>query len=450
MSRISTLKKQLEELGLSESTISLYLSLLGKGPVTFGQIAMITDLGYEEIEGIIEELKKNELIREIQGFPPRYETIPPIKILANRIKKAVELFQSTEPVIFSAIDSSMKELEKSTFDIITSIKDSIEEQSKSLEQALNNVVEGLSENAEQISMKLSKHTESLVESISTNMSKSAEHLDETMKKLLETIKNEVENFRKSIIDQVMDLQEKSLKMISSISSDLERTKEEARIKLAELRNELIDAIKKALNALSSQINKKISESFIMLKESARQAIKKEIHENLKMLREEIDRTNQSIKELYDEIIRAEIAMPLKVWTIVGKEAIFVHIKDSISRAKRRILLVLPTIADLPIDILEKLSDNVIALIVTNIDETKAEDLSLLRRLLDRKKFRVKKYPKQNMIGLVVDDREVLFAPLSEDTLPGDIYGIASVAEEYVFALRDFLNYAWVTAEEIRL
>jgi len=319
------IKKELLKIGLSEDAVTLYMMILGRGPLTLGEISMISNLPFQTIEKELKNLIQHELIRELPVTPPRYEALPPLKLFAKGFEHVLTLF---------------KELDQT-------LKDALEK----------------------------------------NISKIDETTRTTLERHFELLKKEL------------------FKSIDSIVVDLKT---------------------KVTDVISSSIMKEFEE-----------------------MKGEIDRINMTINAIYDALISAEKEAPKEVWIIKGLKSIFAHIRDSISRAKLWIRIVVPEISQLPMEEIEKLPDNVRLQIVARYDPNNNKHREIISKLSSRKFVQIRSKERCDMISLIIDEKEVLFAPYNEKN-PESIYGIVAVQEDMVFALRDFFTYAWTTARFIEL
>ncbi|MBD3405414.1 MAG: hypothetical protein GF411_04650 [Candidatus Lokiarchaeota archaeon] len=116
----------------------------------------------------------------------------------------------------------------------------------------------------------------------------------------------------------------------------------------------------------------------------------------------------------------------KTWNISTRAAVLSHIKDMINRAKSKVTLILPYVAEVPSELLVELKSTIgMELVVTEGPEL-AERCS---PLVGRGNIRVRTRKERDVYACVRDGEEVLLAPLT--TRDEDVIGVATEDDGFV-------------------
>ena len=108
------IRKELLKIGLSEDAVTLYMTILGKGPLTLGEISMIANLPFQTIEKELKNLIQHELMRELPVTPPRYEALPPLKLFARSFEHVLTLFRELDQMLKDALEKNISKIDETT------------------------------------------------------------------------------------------------------------------------------------------------------------------------------------------------------------------------------------------------------------------------------------------------------------------------------------------------
>jgi sugar-specific transcriptional regulator TrmB len=131
----------------------------------------------------------------------------------------------------------------------------------------------------------------------------------------------------------------------------------------------------------------------------------------------------------------ELTNAEQTWHLMGNQAINAYVHEMISNAKKKLTLVLPDLNDIPLkDITSK---RVQLQIITDLQN--GTDVEWFQKLKD-KGSEVLDYREKDLIAVVRDDEELLFAPVT----PDDEYTTAFLSEkpEFVKIVLSMITDHW--------
>ncbi|RLI47660.1 MAG: hypothetical protein DRO73_11370, partial [Candidatus Thorarchaeota archaeon] len=73
--------------GLDDSEMQVYSLVLSTGNVTTGDIALMSNMDLDEVEGIATSLERKGLLIALSGIVPRFQAVAPFEDLAKELRE---------------------------------------------------------------------------------------------------------------------------------------------------------------------------------------------------------------------------------------------------------------------------------------------------------------------------------------------------------------------------
>ncbi|MFX0134636.1 MAG: helix-turn-helix domain-containing protein, partial [Candidatus Hodarchaeota archaeon] len=201
----TTSEETLKSYGLDVNSINIYFDITGRGPVTVGEIKLLSGISDEEIQRILDKLLEKGLVRGIPSAVPRYEALPPYMVLLQQLSDFQDFVRNLQSGSSSSLGVQLKKVE----DSIDKIK-----QLKDFQNSLNEVREGVPKSIDE---QLKKFEDQVREF--THLEKIRSFIHETES-----------DMTKSLEEQFSDFEQKSDVKIIKRFNDFENFMNEVKLK----------------------------------------------------------------------------------------------------------------------------------------------------------------------------------------------------------------------------
>jgi sugar-specific transcriptional regulator TrmB len=136
-----------------------------------------------------------------------------------------------------------------------------------------------------------------------------------------------------------------------------------------------------------------------------------------------------LQSAWMELARSQTSGGYKTWPIVSKAAMISHMQDMIKRTKSHIMMMLPTVAEVPLEEISKIKKATrVTLVVGEIKGEEKQDHNL-EEISKMGNVSLRASPDLGYYGCSRDSEEVLFTPFTEKD--SDLVGLASIEDGYV-------------------
>ncbi len=308
-------------------------------------------------------------------------------ILNQFSREAVDVLKVTS-------DEINRHLEESGYTFggkIEGIRDTINQLIKELS---NELMDGASKTYKKVFELIKKHHEMM----ERGMQEAQKQIMEELKAQTEKQEEEILEFSKTFMEGISHLTEKYETALSdAVNSIL--------FYLNDFYKEIADRLEGAVEVISKSLKEVIEQS-----------------ENVKNF----------AQMAWEELEKAPSSMD-KTCFIATKEAVLARIKDMITRTKKSLLIVAPTLNEIPVDALLEFKSHARAYVFTSFSLT--DDFNILSKLISRGNIRLWMRKEKDFFMCLRDDEEILIAPISETT---PILAIVSEEKSYINAYKQTL------------
>jgi len=300
-----------------------------------------------------------------------------------------------------------------------------------IQQAVGDVIDKV------IASRLKEITDNLNVQLSVSQTVFADEL----KKASEGIDSEfISKLKSSISDAFKNIEGITVKT----GEDKERT-------FSEITENFNKAVKMAEEKIDG-ISGGIFQSFGNIKGIFSKGIIDTLNNTLSDILKRLEISEVTTREFWEQSKKAKAALTMKdIWFIRSPEAAKAHINDQISKAKMRVLVIAPDLADIDIEIIKSRPSRINFRIATYIDPTLPEHEAILEELDSMDNIAYRNRTLQNLWGINRDYEEVILCVLSKSEFRGEeiteIAGIGSIIEEHIKIFVPILEDAWVGARK---
>ncbi|MFX1486046.1 MAG: helix-turn-helix domain-containing protein [Promethearchaeota archaeon] len=354
----------------------------------------------------------------------------------KKLKTAVKLLQTayarTIKDTLSEFESALLNLEN---DVSSKLNTDAEQISSAIEESKGRIEEKTSAAIQKYTADNS-NSKTSVEGSSKAFSEGFRELTETMKSDVKTLGSEHAKsfaaFAKEVNSSLGEKLTESVERLISNNADMLASHESQYIDNSkELKSKLVgnvDSVIDVIKSTSNDINRKAGESMNLIGADAKN-------------------NEEMLMAAWNEVSRTALSEAQESWHLVTKTAILVHITDMLLRTKSTITIVIPELADVPIENLLATRPQIRVHVVTGIDMTK--DVPKIKRLLEKGNIRVWDRPARDSFGCARDAEEVMLAPAVGE--PQRIVATISEHPGYVELFHKIFGPMWMaSSREIKL
>ncbi len=353
-------------------------------------------------------------------------------ISEDQIGSLTAQFNSLNQKTSQIIKNQVNELRNQFGDIKKIVTDNLQKLRLGvIQQAVGDIIEKV------IASRLKNITDNLNVQLSVSQTVFADEL----KKLTQGVDSEfVEKLRSSIEDAV--------KNIEGISIKTDDEKEKTFSEIMDNFNKAANLAEEKIEGLSGDIFK----SFGNVREIFSKGIVDTLDHTLGDILNRLELSEKTTIEFWEQSKRAKSALTMKdIWFIRSPEAAKAHIKDEISKAKMRVLIVAPDLLDIDLEAIKARPSRINFRIATHINPGIAEHEARLKILDQMDNVDYRNRALQNLWGINKDYEEVILCVLSTTEFRGEkvteIAGIGSIIEEHIKIFVPVLEDCWVSARK---
>jgi hypothetical protein len=184
----------------------------------------------------------------------------------------------------------------------------------------------------------------------------------------------------------------------------------------------------ALNTMNSALVGYIDKNDALLRDQAK-GILSDFRSNIDRLSKVSASVEWVLQSAWMELAKSQTSGGYKTWPIVTKAAMISHIRDMIKRTKSHIMMMLPTMAEAPLEEISKIKKATrVTLVVGGSDGEKKQD-QILAELSRMGNISLRVSTDLGYYGCSRDSEEILFTPFAEKD--SDLVGLASIEDGYV-------------------
>ncbi len=479
----SSTKRVLERLGLIQDEINVYFKITGRGPVTAGEIALISNIAEKRANEIALNLLDKGLVRKIAGKTPHFMVLPPYTALLGQIKQFKDVVSNIQSYAPQSLKERLQsiEIDSSQIQKLGEFRNTIH----SLSEELPNKIKAQFQNYEQELEKVKRFNEiknfinSLKEIVPDDITKEFAKMESRV----EVIKNEIssafetqfrvgaiKNMAEKIVARVMKKEFNEMvnsfkfkfvqttqgmldKVINQLGG-LSNTAGDIKVGIGETIANIESGLQTALGNLDNEIIK-IYEDVLTgiqeLKNSFEQEIFKTLNQDVIInIFDQLDLSEKTMEEFLETEKEAPMLSFQDVWFVRSSEGMKAQINESISRIKMRAHIIAPKLEDIDIDLITGVSNHVNVRISTNFDIDNQKDRIIISKLEKYPNIDLRHYGRENIWSINKDFEEVVVCVVAKnrDGTQVEIAGMGSILEEHVKLFAGILEDVWIQSKKL--
>ncbi|MHA1511057.1 MAG: hypothetical protein ACTSRX_04985, partial [Promethearchaeota archaeon] len=360
----------LKSIELSEDEIQLYFMSSGKGPMSLGELSILSNRTIEQIKVIAEKFVEKGLFKEIPGSTKYFQALPPYAALMAQLDKFRNMIAAMKTSTPTDLQTSFMSFEESSqgsktlsefVDYLAQMKTDVSKQlntqkmemDKSLQHLMEQqkVVLGIKDLRDQSISLLDIHFVNLFnqfeivsKKITTNLEKL--HLGVVIKTVEDVVQKNIDNQMEIIRSELQaQFESKFRNIMDTLLEDITEITTNAD-SIGDRLHTSFDSIITQFNATLTQtqdrivnISNSVNESFGDLRSTFSDEVVITLDDILGKIVKQLDLSTSTINEFWDESKRVINFTMQDVWFIKTPEGMQAQINDSISRAKMRVLIV---------------------------------------------------------------------------------------------------------------
>jgi len=380
---------------------------------------------FDETINAIDQIKN--ITKDITGLGEVTKSISEDQI-GNLTSQFTSLNQKTSQIIRKQVN----ELKNQFGDIKKIVTDNLQKLRLGvIQQAVGDIIEKV----------ITSRVKDITDNLNVQLSVSQTVFADELKKLTQGVDSEfVAKLRSTI--------EEAVKNIEGISIKTGDQKEKAFSEIIDNFNKAANLAEEKIDGLSGDIFK----SFGNVREIFSKGIVDTLDDTLSDILKRLELSEKTTLEFWEQSKKAKGAITMKdIWFIRSPEAAKAHIKDEISKAKMRILIVAPDLLDIDLDAIKARPSRINFRIATHINPGIAEHEARLQELDQMDNVDYRNRALQNLWGVNKDYEEVILCVLSNIEFRGEtvteIAGIGSIIEEHIKIFVPILEDAWVSSRK---
>ncbi|MGV9205894.1 MAG: hypothetical protein ACOC44_17930, partial [Promethearchaeia archaeon] len=418
--------------------------------------SQITDLT-SDFEGINEKISTtlNTQIKELKG---QFESIQG-KISQNLQKLRLGVLQQTvDKVIDKTFKEGMKKTTKKLNNQLNQIQsvfeESLQSSSESLIGILNEFQKVSSDGLKKAKIGFNKQLSEFQKLSSNAVTKTTiglkKQLNMIEKVSSQGLKRTTEEFNKEVTTKLKDSVGDSLENINEIAESSAESGKEIKEIFAEISKKFSKAVLMAEEKLSG-ISGQIFESFDSLRNTFSNKIMSTLNDILGKILERLGQSEITVTEFWEKAKEKSGVTMKDIWFIRSIEGAKAHIKDQISKAKMRVLIVAPELTDIDVESIKERPRHINTRIATYIDPAREDHSKILAQFDEMPNVSYRHRELQNLWGINRDYEEVVLAIVSKTDVEGEtiteIAGIGSIIQEHIKIFVPILEDAWVGSKK---
>ena len=472
----------LRSIELNEGEIQLYFMSSGKGPMSLGELAILSNHTIEQIKVIAEKFVKKGLFKEIPGSTKYFQALPPYAALMAQLDKFRNMIAAMKTSTPTDLQTSFMSFEENSqgsktlsefVDYLSQMKTDVSKQlnnqkvemDKSLQHLMEQqqVVLGIKDLRDQSISLLDIHFinlfnqfEIVSKKITTNLEKL--HLGVVIKTVEDVVQKNIDNQMEIIRSELQaQFESKFRNIMDTLLEDITEITTNAD-SIGDRLHTSFDSIITQFNATLTQtqdrivnISNSVNESFGDLRSTFSDEVVITLDDILGKIVKQLDLSTSTINEFWDESKRVINFTMQDVWFIKTPEGMQAQINDSISRAKMRVLIVAPTLSDIDIEPLKHARKHINIRICCSIypDDPGHQQKMAFFDSVDNITYRDRKL--QNLWGVSRDYEEIILSIIKiSKGISGfnmEVAGIGSILTEHIKIFVPILEDAWMGAHK---
>lgn len=261
------------------------------------------------------------------------------------------------------------------------------------------------------------------------------------------LKKATQGLNTEVISKLKDSLQDAVKNIDTIASKSGEDKDRIFSELSDNFNKAVKLAEQRIDGLSGGI----FQSFDNIKDIFGKGIVDTLDNTLADILNRLEVSEITTREFWDQAKGTRGFTMKDIWFIRSPESARAHINEQISKAKMRVLIVAPNLADIDINIIKARPSRINFRIATYIDPTIPEHEAIMREMDKMDNVDYRNRALQNLWGINKDYEEVILCVLSKTEFRGEyvteIAGIGSIIEEHIKIFVPILEDAWVGARK---
>ncbi|MHA1147896.1 MAG: hypothetical protein ACTSR8_06590 [Promethearchaeota archaeon] len=396
---------------------------------------------------------KEDALKEMYAQKKQFDdTISQI----GQIKEVTNVIGNLEKDISGVLVNQLTDLKNEFQTILKKISAILKNQLTELRQEFQNVQTTTSENIAKLRLGVIQETVDQV--IDKVFQQRLKDITKIMKRQLESIKNAftegikntIAGFNKNIINRLKSIIEEIINNVDAITTNTEKSGDEIKQIFAGVSKNFSQAVILAEEKLGG-ISDKVFKSFEDLKDTFSTRVIESLDSELGKILERLEDSEITTREFWEKEKESTGFTMKDIWFIRSIEGIIAHIDDEIAKAKMRLLIVVPYLADINIEKLKSLPRHINIRITATIDLASPEHKAILAQLDDMPNVTYRHRDLQNLWGINRDYEEVIISVISKTEIAGkemiEIAGIGSIIEEHIKIFVPILEEAWVNSKK---
>ena len=468
----------LKSIELNEGEIQLYFMASGKGPMSLGELAILSNHSIEQTKKITEKFVQKGLFKKIPGSTEYFQALPPYAALMSQLDKFRNMIAAMKMSTPTDLQSSFMSFEESSkgaktltefVDYLTQMKIDVSKQlttqkmemDKSLHHLMEQqqVVLGIKDLRDQSISLLDIHFVNLFnqfeivsKKITTNLEKL--HLGVVIKTVEDVVQKNIDNQMEIIRSELQaQFESKFRNIMDTLLEDITEITNNAD-SIGDRLHTSFDSIITQFNATLTQtqdrivnLSNSVNDSFGDLRSTFSDEVVITLDDILGKIVKQLDLSTSTISEFWDESKRVTNFSMQDVWFIRTPEGMQAQINDAISRAKMRVLIVAPTLSDVDIEPLKHVRKHINIRICCSIypDDPSHQQKMAYIDSTDNITYRDRKL--QNLWGISRDYEEIILSIIKiSKGVSGynmDVAGIGSILTEHIKIFVPILEDAWM-------
>jgi len=399
---------------------------------------------------LIKELKEN-MLTQIKSQKKEFDDT---LVVMDQIRGISDEISSLEGYTDSVMESpQIADLKKRFDDINTKTSQIIKGQVNDLKNEFENIKSTVSQNlqklrlgviSEAVEQVIDKVVSAKLKDISDNINV---QLSVSQVAFSDELKKATQGVDSDLISKLKESLKSTLENIDGITSKVEEDKEKVYADITENFNKAIQMAEEKIEGISGTTFQSLGN----LKDVFSEQIVATLDNTLDDILNKLERTTKVTSEFWEQAKTGRSITMKDIWFIRSPEAAKAHISDEISKAKMRVLLVVPQISDIDINAIMERPSRINFRIAANIDFNNPEHAAVIQQMdkMDNVDYRHRGL--QNLWGINRDYEEVIVCVLSKAEVRGEtiteIAGIGSIIEEHIKIFVPILEESWMGARK---
>ncbi len=475
--------QSLELIGLAADEIDTFFKMTGRGPVMAGEMALLSNITVERAGEIANTLLKKGLVREIPGKTPYYSALPPYAALLNQIHQFKETIRNVQHTTPQKVESRFKDIADQSEKLqkfeeyrhfVQKMKTELPAQIKTHFNSFNKELEEIKQFRD-----VKKYIVNLKDIVPADIIKEFD----VMQSRLEKIKSEIsttfeKQFRvgaikdmaEKIVDRVVtrEFNEMTAHFKEKFVTTTQNMLDQVVTQLGSLSDSAIDigtdlnsvfleidsGLKTTLDDLEQRITSvhdDVTAGIANLKTQFQTEILETISDDIIInIINQLELSEQTMKEFWERSKQTTTVSFKDVWFVRSQEGMIAEVNNAISRAKMRLHLIAPNLADIDIVALSKCRHHINIRICTNFNVSDAEDQERLKQIREIDNAQIRWYPRQNLWSINKDFEEVVVCVISDTEHGKQIAGMGSILEEHVKLFAALLEDVWIQSKRLEM